>query len=176
MIKLVEPSVKYAASYISALREGLDSAPSKQEDIQLADQNFAAYLAQKNDTSRPVILPDGSSVPRLPQIDLWLIEGDEFIGRASIRPQLNDVLRMRGGNIGYAIRASMRGKGYGHKILTEALGYVRKLGFQEILITCHDQNTASIRIIEKAGGTLIDKIEIKGVDIPERRYKINISP
>jgi len=172
--RLIEPDIRYKDSFAAALREGLDLQPVTEADIRLAETDFNEYIRRRNDLSRPVILPNGQQIERLPQKDFWLVEGDKFIGRISLRPQLNDALRQRGGNIGYAIRKSERGKGYGKLMLQLVLPEVRKAGLDKVLITCHDKNTSSQKIIERAGGILQDKVKIEGIPIPERRYWLKL--
>jgi predicted acetyltransferase len=171
---LIPPDRKYKDSFADALEEGLFLAPSLQEDIALVRADFDEFMRQRHDPSRPVVLPDGTEVERLPQTDLWLVREGKFIGLASLRPQLNDTLKKRGGNVGYAVRKSERRKGYGKLILKLALPHLKAMGLQKALITCHDQNKGSIRIIEGAGGVLQDKVEIAGLSIPERRYWITL--
>ncbi len=170
--QLIPPDIRYRDSYVAAMREGLHLEQPKEEDILLAEKDFDTYLKRRNDLSRPVILPSGKKVKRLPQIDFWLVEGTQFLGMTSLRPQLNDELRKRGGNIGYAVRKSERRRGYGKLILQLALPEAQKAGLEKVLITCHDENLGSIKIIEGAGGVLQDKIRIEGLPIPERRYWI----
>ena len=173
-LNLIPPDIRYRDSYVAALREGLHLDPAKEEDILLAENDFAAYLKQRNDLSRLVVLPNGEQIRKLPQTDLWLVDGENFLGMTSLRPQLNEHLSRRGGNIGYAVRKSERRKGYGALILKLALPQASALGLKKVLITCHDKNLGSIKIIEGAGGVLQDKITIDGLPIPERRYWIRL--
>src|SRR5699024_10077069 len=48
---------------------------------------------------------------------LFLIDDDKIIGAANIRHNLNEKLKVIGGHVGYGIRNSYRGKGFGNKIL-----------------------------------------------------------
>ena len=172
--QLITPDIRFKDSYASAMREGLHLEAAREEDIRLAEKDFNSYMKQRHDLSRPVILPNGQRVERLPQKDFWLVDGDRFLGMTSLRPQLNDVLLKRGGNIGYAVRKSERRNGYGKLMLQLVLPEARKAGLEKVLITCHDENAGSIRIIEGAGGVLQDKIKIEGLQIPERRYWIRL--
>jgi predicted acetyltransferase len=58
-------------------------------------------------------------------------------------------LKQEGGHIGYSIRASERGKGYGTKMLKMVLPKVKELEIDRALITCDDTNIASQKVIEK---------------------------
>jgi predicted acetyltransferase len=173
---LIQPDIRYRDSYVEAMREGLHLEPAKEKDIRLAEKDFNKYLEKRHDLSRPVTLPDGTKVRRVKQMDLWLVDGEKFLGMASLRPELNNALMKRGGNIGYAVRASMRRKGYGDVILKLTLEHIRKINLplEKVLITCHDENTGSIRIIEKNGGVFQDKVKIFGLSWPERRYWITL--
>lgn len=84
----------------------------------------------------------------------WLLEDDEFIGEVSIRHELNEWLLREGGHIGYGIRPSRQGRGYGRLILALALEECRGLGIERALITCDDEIIASARVIEANGGEL----------------------
>lgn len=169
--ELIKPDIRYKDSFAAALREGLHLDPAKPEDILLAQNDFDAYMKKRHDPSRFVILPDGLRISRMPQTDLWLVKDGIFIGTASLRPKLNISLKKRGGNLGYAVRASERRKGYGSLILTLALPHAKAAGLEKILITCHYENIGSIKIIESHGGVLQDKIPISGL---ERRYWITL--
>ena len=96
---------------------------------------------------------------RVPQTIFWLYDGDRVVGFSKMRHFLNDGLRLKGGHIGYGIRKSMRGHGYGNKILELTLEKINALGVNKVLITCNSTNVASRRVIEKNGGTLASIIE-----------------
>lgn len=173
-IELIQPDIRYKDSYVAALREGLHLEPADEKDILLAEKDFYKYMEKRHDLSRKIKLPDGTQVRAVRQLDLWLVDGTKFLGMASLRPELTEPLMKRGGNIGYAVRASERGKGYGRMILKLTLPHAGALGLEKVLITCHDENLGSIKIIEGAGGVLQDKIKIWGLPIPERRYWLTL--
>ena len=83
----------------------------------------------------------------------WLIDGDDYIGQVSIRPELGTpYLITYGGHIGYSIRPSRRRRRYGTKILELALEECPSIGLEQVLVTCDSDNIASRRIIEHNGG------------------------
>jgi predicted acetyltransferase len=83
----------------------------------------------------------------------WLIAGGEYVGQASIRPELaTSYLMTYGGHIGYSIRPSRRHRGYGRRILALGLVEARRLGLAKVLVTCDSDNAGSRRIIEANGG------------------------
>jgi len=92
------------------------------------------------------------------------------VGRASIRHELNDMLTESGGHIGYGVIPSERRKGYAREILRLSLECLKNKGLNRALVTCADDNIASIRTIEANGGALENKITSAGSDEITRRY------
>lgn len=164
MIMLVEPCERYLKSYMEAYEEFMAEGISaygltngRSCDI---FQKFENYRLERN-------LPSD----RVGSHYLWLVdeERDYFIGEISIRHRLNDALRRIGGHIGYCVRKGEWGKGYGTKMLGMALDTVKELGITRPLITCHDSNIASARVMEKNGFLLEDKVVVNGEVI--RHYR-----
>jgi predicted acetyltransferase len=156
---LASPALRHAPSYIEALREGFRRGEQEvvsERRVRQIEADFAGYLAQITDQTGNIRLPSGEIVPKVPFSLHWLTEGDTFIGEASLRHQLNAHLMREGGHIGYGIRPSRRGRGYGRRILGLALEECRRLGIERALVTCLESNIASARIIEANGGVLED--------------------
>ena len=101
--------------------------------------------------------PDGF----VPDTELWLIDGDEFLGRIGIRHRLTPFLLEVGGHIGYDVRPSARRRGHATAMLRDALIVARDLGIERALLTCDAGNTASRAVIEGAGGVFEDEREGK---------------
>ncbi|MDO5676711.1 MAG: GNAT family N-acetyltransferase [Propionibacteriaceae bacterium] len=100
----------------------------------------------------------------VPATMLWAVADGEWLGRVSVRHELNDFLRQVGGHIGYAVRPSVRRRGIGGLLMRAGLDRLAELGVDNALVTCDDDNVASYRIIESAGGALENVVEGK------RRY------
>ncbi len=77
-----------------------------------------------------------------------------IVGMADIRHTLNDFLKNYGGNIGYGVRPSQRGRGYGAEILRLALGHAKAVGLKRALLACYADNIPSRRVIEGCAGRL----------------------
>jgi predicted acetyltransferase len=86
----------------------------------------------------------------------WIVDEDEVIGFLSFRHELNEWLREAGGHIGYAVRETRRRQGYASAALALGLDRAREIGLDRVLLTCDDDNVASYRTIERAGGVLQD--------------------
>ncbi len=149
-LQLIPPAGRFSESFFRALREfqheGLPWWIGG--DIEIAEQDFAAFVAKK--------LADANrrTETLVPKTHLWAIAEEQFVGRISIHHELNDALRISGGHIGYDTVPSVRGRGVATEMLRQALPVARALGLREVLVTCDDTNTASIRVIEKNGGSL----------------------
>lgn len=115
------------------------------------DEGFAAYVAEKVSERDGVVDPDWVLCT-----NLWWADGDEYIGRMSIRHELNDWLSEVGGHIGYDVRRSRRGEGHATAMLAGALLIAHDLGVDPALLTCDDDNVASRVVIERNGGVLED--------------------
>lgn len=115
------------------------------------DEGFAAYVAAKVREREHVDNPDW-----VLNTNLWWVDGDEYVGRMSIRHELNDWLREVGGHIGYDVRRSRRREGHATAMLAAALLVARDLGIEQALLTCDEDNVASRLVIEHNGGVLED--------------------
>ena len=170
--QLVKPSAKYEQSYREGLAE-LVADPNRNmsthSDFLPEEETFAEYLDRLSDYEKGENLPFESWVS---ETILWLVDGDEWIGKISIRHRLTEYLKNFGGNIGYEIRPSKRRQGYGSKILSLGKVAAKELGISNIIITCNASNIGSKKIIEKNGGVFLsEKLEPKEQKI-KRRYQI----
>jgi len=174
---LAPPAPRHARSYVAALREGFRRGVQEivsERRIRQIEVDFGGYLAAITDQRGYITLPTGERVRKVPFSLHWLCEGDEFIGEASVRHQLNAHLLQEGGHVGYGIRPSRQGRGYGKRILALALLECRRLGMERALVTCLDANVASAKIIEANGGRLENVISAPSGSGPLRRYWITL--
>ncbi|SFQ07769.1 Predicted acetyltransferase [Lachnospiraceae bacterium XBB1006] len=168
-MQLVRPGEKYLASYREAIEE--DAVYRVGKECLLADPDTVIATAKRFEEG--VMLPMGY----VRQTTFWLVEGERFLGEIGIRHELTPALLRYGGNIGYEVRYSESGKGYGTTMLTMALGYCKEeLKLEKVLITCDDDNIASARVIEKNGGVLENKVvnHLERGTVLTRRYYITL--
>jgi len=112
-----------------------------------------------------------------PSSFLFAFVGDEIVGRASIRHALVPPLGEVTGHIGYAVLPHARNRGLATRILHDAIRFAHaELGLDRVLVTCDDDNAASIRVIEKNGGVFAGTIEDPSLRRPKRRYWIEATP
>lgn len=75
----------------------------------------------------------------------------KIIGIIDLRHTLNDFLK-NFGNCGYSVRPTERKKGYATEMLRLMLQTARDAGMQELHISVEQENTASVKVIQKNGG------------------------
>src|SRR3989338_1676429 len=172
-MKLVLPSIEYKESFLEALEEFRKEA--KRQDIENSlvkhfeeAKGFDDFLVRLHGQAEGKFLPEGY----VPHTVYWLVDNGKFIGWLNIRHRLNEHLREVGGHIGYAIRPSERGKGYGNKILELALTKARELGIEDVRITCNADNIRSAKVIEKNGG-VFENTTTTADGVVKRRYWIH---
>jgi len=97
-----------------------------------------------------------SSAAETPSTTYFMIDTqtDDIIGTIRLRHHLTDELRRDGGNIGYGIRPTKRGKGYGTIQLSLVLEKAKHLGMDKVMITCSKDNRASAAVAKRNGGVL----------------------
>lgn len=101
--------------------------------------------------------------------ELAFVEG-KVAGRLSVRHALNDFLLQRGGHIGYGVLPAFRRRGIGRRMLQRGLQITAALRIERVLVTCDEDNAASRRIIEGAGGVYESSHVDVGTQVSTRRY------
>lgn len=144
---LVTPSLKYEESFYRYVKELADEDPYPYP-LTFDYSDFAHYVTLLQHYSEGKALPDSL----VPNTTFWLIENNEMVACSHLRHVLNDSLRFAGGHIGVGVRPSMRGKGYGRKILDLTLVKAYKMDISEVHVHCYESNLASRAMIESVGG------------------------
>ncbi len=127
--------------------------PGYQYALLRARRDFASFVWLLNKGATSKTLRQG----RVPQTHFWLLDSERFLGGSRLRHHLTELLEQEGGHIGYDIRPSSRGRGYGTEILRMTLVEARTIGLERVLVTCDSDNVASARVIEKNDGRLEDQ-------------------
>lgn len=100
------------------------------------------------------------------------LSDNRIIGIIDLRHHIDHpILGLWGGHIGYSIRPSERGKGYGKEMLRLNLEKCRERGMTKVMVTCSPQNVASARTIIANGGVYEKDVQVDGEVI--QRYWIN---
>ena len=135
-----------AARVHKAMME-LDNWPFLLSDY-VQDEEFASYIDRVSSWKDEATVPEG----RVSSTFLVALIDGEIAGRLSIRHRLNEFLGLVGGHIGYGVAPEFRGQGVATYMLKYGLEFMRERGEERIFISCHSENEASRRIIEKCGG------------------------
>lgn len=162
-MELVWPSTEYLPSYIKALEQGwspdtlrAEASGDELKRIAIDPERFLAEQVDREAQGPPVVLPDGSSVPRLPGYRRWMWDG-EFCGIIGFRwqPGTTELPPHCLGHIGYSVVPWKRRRGYATRALQLILPEARDEGLDYVEITTDEENIASRRVIEANGGVLI---------------------
>ncbi|BDP42819.1 GNAT family N-acetyltransferase [Deinococcus aetherius] len=174
MPELVRPSERYKTSFIEAVREAQASGSGLGDtltwEVGDLEADFGAFLTHLRRFEPPNVPPEGFVNSEY----LWLVEGETYLGRVSIRHSLNERLREFGGHIGYEVRPSARRQGHATLMLRLALDRARELGLTRVLVSCDVDNLASRRVIEANGGKLEGEFRLDFHEKPIRRYWIEL--
>lgn len=169
--RLVDPHPSYQRSFLEAADEFADAGQASYAGIvALPPTNgFAGLTFTRQGLEAPAefarltayLLADRlDESPRpstwVPATVKWVVEGDVYVGRVSLRHRLSDGLLTWGGHIGYGIRPTARGRGAATYALAAILPLAAKHGIDPALVTCDVDNEASRRTIERNGGVYED--------------------
>ena len=185
MIELLWPSLVVLPEYMDALRRGFSPDNVRGEEAALEQlaaiardpMAFVASLVDREAKGAPIILADGSTVPRLPGYTRFIWDG-EFCGTIGFRwkPGTESLPPTCLGHIGYAVVPWKRGRGYATQALRLLLPEARAEGLRYVEITTNPENRASKRVIEANGGVLVEEFlrpkELGGTS--ELRYRIQL--
>ena len=170
MAFLTDPSERYHDSYLEALQEFQAEGRHLEIPLEEVAAHFGDFMQHlREQTDRAKIKPG-----RVPHWYFWLIDGNDYIGRLTLRSEVNEHLLQMGGHIGYEIRPSLRRQGYGKLILKYGLERAKAFGLERVLLTCDEDNLGSRRIIESHGGMLENIIEIEQWPAKVCRYWLQL--
>ncbi|MGW1728836.1 GNAT family N-acetyltransferase [Streptomyces sp. NPDC002306] len=175
MPELVEPAVRFRASWMQACQEWGPGAHQDGSGLRLAGPDldsaagFETWVERlRAQADRSLALPQD----RVHATHLWIVQDDTYLGAIDVRHHLNALLLEGGGNIGYSVRPSARRRGHATWALGRVLPVARDLGLERVLLTCDDNNTPSARTIEANGGVLED-VRATALGL-KRRYWITL--
>ena len=171
MFKLVKPELCYKKSAILYIEELLNYNSAIHGtgflDRYLESSGYEEWLDEIR------YLEFNSDSFKVSASTFFMVDDNDFIiGMVNIRHTLDDKLLFHGGNIGYSIRPTERGKGYAKIALFLALKECFSLGLTRVLITAEDNNVPSYRTIEALGGVMENKVLDEGKYF--RRYWIDV--
>ena len=164
-MNLVWPAEEYLPSYVAALERGWspDNLRPEVTGEQLAQiaADAPAFVRAQVDldaTGSAIVLPDGSTVQRLPGYVRWLWDG-EFCGTIGFRwqPGTEALPATCLGHIGYGVVPWKQNRGYATRALRLMLEEAAATGLRYVEITTVPDNLASRRVIEANGGRFVEE-------------------
>lgn len=187
-MRIVPPAAEHLSSYRAALHRGWCSETASEDaagaaaELAELDDDPAAFVAALNDPlrgGRPITLPDGSQVPRLPGIRRWMWDG-EYVGTISVRwrPGTMELPPYCLGHIGYAVVPWKRGHGHATSALAQMLDLAREEGLPYVDIVTDAENTASQAVVRANGGVLEEEFVMPPAagSHPALRFRVLLNP
>ncbi len=170
-IKLIEPCEELAEAYLDYVKEfsAAEEGYIHGSGVELKD-DFGEFVRLLQDYAKGINLPEGW----VPASTYWLLSEGRVLGVSNLRHALTEFLLREGGHIGYSVRPSERGKGYGTAMVRLVLEKAKELGLEKVLITCDKDNPASAQVIEKNGGKLDNELVSKESGKMKQRYWIEL--
>jgi len=164
-MELVWPAPEYLPGYVHALQQ--DWSPDNlrpevaSEQLARIAQDPARFLAAQVDRDAkgpPIVLPDGSTAPRLPGYAQWMWDG-EFCGSIGFRwqPGTAELPWYCLGHIGYSVVPWKRQRGYATRALQLLLPQAKAEGLEYVELTTQVDNIPSQRVIEANGGVVVER-------------------
>ena len=137
---------------------GTDAALEELAKIRSDPRAFLESMIHREAKAGPVLLPDGSTVARIPGYRRWLWDGD-FCGSISFRwqPGTAELPVHCLGHIGYAVVPWKQGRGYATLALRLLLVEAKTEGLPFVEITTDPENIASQRVVTANGGILVER-------------------
>jgi predicted acetyltransferase len=150
-------------AHLPSFRAALAEAQALGEHLDLKAEWLESYVRGLS----------GPPLPgRVPETVWWALAGGEYLGRVSLRHTLTRPLQ-HFGHIGYEVRPDARGRGHAHRLLAHGLRGAAALGLPRVLLVCREDNAASRRVIEAAGG-LLENAPMGEDGVRRRRYWIGV--
>ena len=153
ILTLERCTLSHETGYQDMVREHLaQDGDYPYNNYPLALSDFAAYVREVDEEAEGIGLPE--DIPAQ-QTLVVVLDGAQVMGEVRFRPRLVDAPpELQNGHIGYNLRPSARGKGFGTRMIGLIKLAGRGAGLSFLYATIDPQNVASIRIVEKNGGFL----------------------
>jgi predicted acetyltransferase len=149
-VRLVSPAEAVPGELEAVLRElGPGSSRFGGTSFGRGQCTLQAFLQECRDAEDE----DKISADLVPQSTCWLVKDTyQVVGIVRVRHRLNQRLLQFGGHIGYYVRPSERGNGYGKAALRLGLEKLRPHGASRALLTVNPANTVSALVVLANGG------------------------
>jgi len=181
-VHLVWPAREHLSGYVGALERGwsadnLRQEAGREELARIAEDPdaFLVSLVDREAAGGAIVLPDGTTVRRLPGYRRWMWDG-EFCGSIGFRwqPGTEALPPYCLGHIGYSVVPWKRRRGYATQALRELLPEARREGLHYVEITTLTDNVPSQRVILANGGVLVEEFTAPAVLGGHRHFRYRV--
>lgn len=172
VLKLILPCRKYKKSYYDMVDEAI-----KNNDIHEMGnaykngETFEEMLQRLKDRRNGINIVSRE----VPATIYWMIVDNKVVGTIDLRHKLNKDYYERLGNVAYYVKKSSRNNGFATEALKQAIKIYQKHNIKKILITCFEDNIASINVIKKNNGKLECKFKDEMTNKTILKWWISIS-
>jgi predicted acetyltransferase len=172
LARLIKPTAAFAESHKSFIKEVIARGEGLVPWVlAMVGEDFPEYVAWLESSAQGVGLEEGF----VANSTFWLIDGqDEIVAVSNLRHELNDALEKYGGHIGFGVRPSERGKGFGTEVLRKTVEQARSFDIGRVKLMCDRSNVRSAAAIRRCGGEFEEEefMEEHGTTI--QRYWIEV--
>ena len=157
--RALAPATELRRSFLSMLEDFDANDRSNAEFYAPAKDDFDAYVESLLDEEQGLNLREGW----VRCTHRWLVdERNSIVGVTRLRHRVDTpFLAENGGHIGFDVRPSSRGRGFGHLAMQVSLERAVRLHIPRVLLFAAEDNLASRAVIERAGGVL-EKVSYSG--------------
>ena len=150
-LRLIEPTMEYDREILDFRQAFLDAGcPMDGSGSLLRCASTREWLDRMEAGKDPAAVAPGR-VPATQYVCVRETDG-AVVGVLQIRHFLNEALEQFAGHVGYSVRPDERRKGYGTRMLHDALPLCRSFGIKRALVCCRLDNEASRGVILNNGG------------------------
>ena len=121
---------------------------------------FPSWLAKRVNMAQGIGLEDW----QVPSTTYWLMDDGIPVAFGSLRHQLNDVLRERGGHIGYAVDGTKQGRGYGKALTAYGVNRLLERG-EEPRLEALDWNKPALSLYRRMGFAVEQRRQLLRLDL-----------
>ena len=125
---------------------------------------YRQWLVRQEANAKKTEIEDGW---RVPSGMWWFFVNGKPVGMVKLRYFLTDALRESGGHVGYAVAPCERGHGYAAMMLEAIKPIAAEKGIENMLVTVHNDNPASIKTALKCGGRIVGVTDVRHyIEVP----------
>src|SRR5260221_2201010 len=155
-LELVSPAERWIDGLLDTLNDPrtLDMSPA---DAALSREQLVRFVRD---------FPLGRQNGEIPAYHFWMRLRPgygapvEIAGGIGLRVAHTENITRYLGHVGYNVYPPARGHQYGRRAVQLLRTFARRLGINPLWITCNPENIASRRTCERAGGTLVEIVNL----------------